>query len=130
MNPRYPFGVYTISNRARSASYATSPNLHFSVSLLILLHLIWFVKSQFIKLPHNLVLSGHNPNSQLTLIKKADIILKLDSIKLATVAQSVEQLIRNQQVAGSSPASSSKRGQIIRSVLFFMSVLKLYPVLQ
>lgn len=25
MNPRYPFGVYTISNRARSASYATSP---------------------------------------------------------------------------------------------------------
>ena len=26
MNPRYPFGVYTISNRARSASYATSPN--------------------------------------------------------------------------------------------------------
>ena len=27
----------------------------------------------------------------------------------ATVAQSVEQLIRNQQVAGSSPASSSKR---------------------
>ena len=26
----------------------------------------------------------------------------------ATVAQSVEQLIRNQQVAGSSPASSSK----------------------
>ena len=27
---------------------------------------------------------------------------------IATVAQSVEQLIRNQQVAGSSPASSSK----------------------
>ena len=27
--------------------------------------------------------------------------------KVATVAQSVEQLIRNQQVAGSSPASSS-----------------------
>ena len=27
----------------------------------------------------------------------------------ATVAQSVEQLIRNQQVAGSSPASSSKK---------------------
>ena len=25
LNPRYPFGVYTISNRARSASYATSP---------------------------------------------------------------------------------------------------------
>ena len=29
-------------------------------------------------------------------------------INHATVAQSVEQLIRNQQVAGSSPASSSK----------------------
>ena len=28
----------------------------------------------------------------------------------ATVAQSVEQLIRNQQVAGSSPASSSTPG--------------------
>ena len=26
MNPRYPFGLYTISNRARSASYATSPS--------------------------------------------------------------------------------------------------------
>ncbi len=26
LNPRYPFGVYTISNRARSASYATSPS--------------------------------------------------------------------------------------------------------
>ena len=25
LNPRNPFGVYTISNRARSASYATSP---------------------------------------------------------------------------------------------------------
>ena len=32
-------------------------------------------------------------------------MLELD----ATVAQSVEQLIRNQQVAGSSPASSSKK---------------------
>ena len=30
----------------------------------------------------------------------------------ATVAQSVEQLIRNQQVAGSSPASSSKAKQL------------------
>ena len=30
----------------------------------------------------------------------------------ATVAQSVEQLIRNQQVAGSSPASSSKNAAV------------------
>ena len=29
LNPRYPFGVYTISNRARSASYATSPYRYF-----------------------------------------------------------------------------------------------------
>ena len=40
---------------------------------------------------------------QLTLYEITYIIQKLD----ATVAQSVEQLIRNQQVAGSSPASSS-----------------------
>ena len=33
-------------------------------------------------------------------------------MKYATVAQSVEQLIRNQQVAGSSPASSSKNRQV------------------
>ena len=32
----------------------------------------------------------------------------------ATVAQSVEQLIRNQQVAGSSPATSSKNAQKLR----------------
>ena len=36
----------------------------------------------------------------------------------ATVAQSVEQLIRNQQVAGSSPASSSKK-QVSNGCLFF-----------
>ena len=29
LNPRNPFGVYTISNRARSASYATSPYRYF-----------------------------------------------------------------------------------------------------
>ena len=42
----------------------------------------------------------------------------------ATVAQSVEQLIRNQQAAGSSPASSSKIKQPILSVvLFFIHIL-------
>ncbi len=41
----------------------------------------------------------------MTFSHKTDIIW-LD----ATVAQSVEQLIRNQQAAGSSPASSSKKG--------------------
>ena len=39
---------------------------------------------------------------------------------IATVAQSVEQLIRNQQVAGSSPASSSKNKQLVfANCLFF-----------
>ena len=37
----------------------------------------------------------------------------------ATVAQSVEQLIRNQQVAGSSPASSSKKESTSLEVLSF-----------
>ena len=37
------------------------------------------------------------------------------------MAQSVEQLIRNQQVAGSSPASSSnKKGHEVRLVTFFI----------
>ena len=36
----------------------------------------------------------------------------------ATVAQSVEQLIRNQQVAGSSPATSSKKETAI--AVFFL----------
>lgn len=39
--------------------------------------------------------------------------------KVAGVAQSVEQLIRNQQVAGSSPASSSK-GRDNLCLLFFI----------
>ena len=37
----------------------------------------------------------------------------------ATVAQLVEQLIRNQQVAGSSPASSSKIGKPCRRLADF-----------
>ncbi len=38
----------------------------------------------------------------------------------ATVAQLVEQLIRNQQVAGSNPASSSKKQTAFRGGLFFV----------
>ncbi len=49
MNPRYPFGVYTISNRARSASYATSPYRFLLVSLDILQYLRVFVKPKFCK---------------------------------------------------------------------------------
>ena len=41
-------------------------------------------------------------------------------MSFATVAQSVEQLIRNQQVAGSNPASSSTSGQsFFAPILFF-----------
>ena len=47
----------------------------------------------------------YNIKYLLTITQKADII-NAD----ATVAQSVEQLIRNQQAAGSSPASSSIDG--------------------
>ncbi len=39
--------------------------------------------------------------------------------QLATVAQSVEQLIRNQQVAGSSPASSSKKQEYLNGIPVF-----------
>ena len=49
------------------------------------------------------------------------------SIKYATVAQSVEQLIRNQQVAGSSPASSSTPPQAasrLRRLLFHAPMKK------
>ena len=42
----------------------------------------------------------------------------------ATVAQLVEQLIRNQQVAGSSPASSSKKKHCAKAVLFFATLIK------
>ena len=41
---------------------------------------------------------------------------------IATVAQSVEQLIRNQQVAGSSPASSSRKHPPFRWVFFFIFI--------
>ncbi len=48
--------------------------------------------------------------------------------KRATVAQSVEQLIRNQQVAGSSPASSSKKAERAVALSAFLCVtVKLEP---
>ena len=47
MNPRYPFGVYTISNRARSASYATSPYASTFADLHIVHHGSHFVKHKF-----------------------------------------------------------------------------------
>ena len=41
------------------------------------------------------------------------------NLRDASVAQSVEQLIRNQQVAGSSPASSSRKGTCFCRCFFF-----------
>ena len=46
-------------------------------------------------------------------------------MKYATVAQSVEQLIRNQQVAGSSPASSSKKYPISLEIGYFFGLFGL-----
>ena len=53
LNPRYPFGVYTISNRARSASYATSPWRSAPADLHIILHERPFVKLYFYKISLN-----------------------------------------------------------------------------
>ena len=47
LNPRYPFEVYTISNRARSASYATSPSRCYLSSPVIILQETRFVKRKF-----------------------------------------------------------------------------------
>ncbi len=44
----------------------------------------------------------------------------------ATVAQLVEQLIRNQQVAGSNPASSSKNAATAYAVAAFLSIFPLF----
>ena len=98
LNPRYPFGVYTISNRARSASYATSPS--FAISLLILLYSQSFVKPYF-------SFSCSNITKRLTSIWKHDIIAKLS--QAASVAQSVVHLTRNEKVACSSQVTSSKK---------------------
>ena len=44
----------------------------------------------------------------------------------ATVAQLVEQLIRNQQVAGSNPASSSKNAATAYAVAAFLSIFRFF----
>ncbi len=63
-------------------------------------------------------IEGSNPS--FSAMKHPDERNRLSGL-FATVAQSVEQLIRNQQVAGSSPASSSKqKGQALGLTLFIM----------
>ena len=51
--------------------------------------------------------------------------LQTDTISYATVAQLVEQLIRNQQVGGSSPPSSSKKRRCPNGYLRFVEFLAL-----
>ena len=69
-------------------------------------------------------------NLQLTNRKKNDRITKRFSAgpesrttPFATVAQLVEQLIRNQQVAGSNPASSSMKRLICSSNEAFLNII-------
>ena len=51
-------------------------------------------------------------------IDKSDLRCYNSQVNFAGMAQLVEQLIRNQQVAGSSPATSSKKSTCIKQVLF------------
>ena len=55
------------------------------------------------------------------LLQKSEVSLIIYELLIfsATVAQLVEQLIRNQQVAGSSPASSSRKGTCFCRCFFF-----------
>ena len=63
------------------------------------------------------------------LLQKSEVSLIIYELSIfsATVAQLVEQLIRNQQVAGSSPASSSRKGTCFcRCFFFFILLVVLY----
>ena len=71
-------------------------------------------------------------NKLLNSVPKTLAKIKLFGIiidSLATVAQLVEQLIRNQQVAGSSPASSSKKRRMVLAILLFLLLRRLEPSL-
>ncbi|GEM_PF-1520158 len=62
------------------------------------------------------------------LLQKSEVSLIIYELLIfsATVAQLVEQLIRNQQVAGSSPASSSRKGTCFCRCFFFILFCLLY----
>ena len=57
-------------------------------------------------------------NSEGSQFAEVSLILLGKTIKYAGVAQLVEQLICNQQVAGSSPITSSKRDKNILSLIY------------
>ena len=59
------------------------------------------------------------------LLQKSEVSLIIYELLIfsATVAQLVEQLIRNQQVAGSNPASSSTKNRVIPMVTRFFLFL-------
>ncbi len=105
MNPRYPFGVYTISNRARSASYATSPNAATFQLACVYYSICWDLSSiifAFFRL-------YQFRKKQLTFFYVPYIIMELDKCIFASVAQSVVHLTRNEKVACSSQVTSSKQ---------------------
>ena len=119
MNPRYPFGVYTISNRARSASYATSPccdrycsQLEYITLFDSICQYLFSVFSQFIFIPDLSAIccrltANCGTEKLLTEYQKMDIITEPKYIS-ASVAQSVVHLTRNEKVACSSQVTSSK----------------------
>ena len=86
LNPRYPFGVYTISNRARSASYATSPccdrycsQLEYITLFDSICQYLFSVFSQFIFIPGlsmicGLFVTNCGTEKLLTEYQKMDII--------------------------------------------------------
>ena len=64
-------------------------------------------------------IEGSNPSFSARKVRMNSTFIRT-FFNLATVAQSVEQLIRNQQVAGSSPASSSNPLRVMsEGVLLF-----------
>ena len=68
----------------------------------------------------NAILFSINAKKRLHFLNKFGIIRK--AMRNASVAQQVEQLIRNQQVAGPNPATSSKKEWYISHIsLFFNS---------
>ncbi len=73
MNPRYPFGVYTISNRARSASYATSPSALFDPAQLYYSIFADLSSTIFVFLQKKL--TEDETRKQLTTSSNADIML-------------------------------------------------------
>ena len=57
-------------------------------------------------------------------IDKSDLRCYNNQVNSAGMAQLVEQLIRNQQVAGSSPATSSRKKHLHKASAFFNEICR------